>query len=544
VSQKVLFVDDAPAVREPEPEPVSRALPPRGAVLMLLLVGAIALLRLGAVPLIGPDEPRYARVAVEMQRAGAWVSPTLQGEPWLEKPPLYYWLAGTAFRFLGETETAARLPSVLALLLLTGATALVAARLYGAGAGLHAGFALGTSLLSFAYGRAASMDMLLAACATAATGLVALRLLGIAGRAALPAAGVFVGLALLAKGPLGLLLPGLVTCGFLLIARDRTAWDRLVRPLWMPSLAAALCGLVALPWYLAAWRAHGREFVDVFLLNHNLQRFTSTIHRHPGPIVYYVPVLLLGLFPWAGLVPAALRAVAPRRSRADLFVLLWLALPFAFFSLAGSKLPGYILPCLAPLAILVGRVADRWTRGSPGAWGRAAALLGLVLGAVVFASAFALRAQGEPRWQLLVPLGAWSLIVAFLFSRTIGRDPSRALHLLRVGAAGTLLLVIQAAPPLLAARESGRGLFLPANRQDVIAWGAWRTAWMAGYFYNDGRVRQVEDFASVSRAVEAAPTLVLAGPAERKRLEAIPSYRVTMLAQGPRANALLHVARR
>jgi 4-amino-4-deoxy-L-arabinose transferase-like glycosyltransferase len=544
VSQKVLFTDDAPAPPAAAPEPASRALPPRGALLLLLLVGALALLRLGAVPLLGPDEPRYARVAIEMQRAGEWVSPTLQGRPWLEKPPLYYWLAGAAFRALGETEAAARLPAVLALLLLTGTTALVGARLYGPGAGLHAGFAVGTCLLAFAYGRAASMDMLLAACVTAATGLVALRVLGIAGRAALPAAGVFVGLALLAKGPLGLLLPALAVGGFLLLARDRAAWDRLVRPAWMPALAIGLAAVVALPWYLAAWRAHGREFVDVFLLNHNLQRFTSTIHRHPGPVVYYVPVLLAGLFPWAGLVPAALGAVRPRGSRADLFVLCWLLLPFAFFSLAGSKLPGYILPCLPPLAILIGRLADRWTRTGAAAGGRVAALLGLVLAALVCASAFVLRAQGEPRWQLLVPLGAWSLIAAFLFSRTVGRDAVRALHLLRVGAAGSLLLVIQAAPPLLSARESGRALFLPANRQEVIAWGAWRTAWMAGYFYNDARVRQVEDFASVQRAVEAGPTLVLAGPAERKRLEGVPSLRVTVLAAGPRQNVLLHVARR
>jgi 4-amino-4-deoxy-L-arabinose transferase-like glycosyltransferase len=544
VSQKVLFLDDAPPSPPAEYSPASRALPPLGAALLLLLVGALALLRLGAVPLLGPDEPRYARVAVEMQRAGEWVSPTLQGTPWLEKPPLYYWLAGAAFRVLGETETAARLPAVLALLLMTGATALVAARLHGAGAGLHAGFAVGTCLLAFAYGRAASMDMLLAACVTAATGLVALRVLGIAGRAALPAAGVFVGLALVAKGPLGLLLPAIAVGAFLLVARDRAAWDRLVRPFWMLALAAALAALVALPWYLAAWRAHGREFVDVFLLNHNLQRFTSTIHRHPGPIVYYVPVLLAGLFPWAGLVPAALGAARPRGSRADLFVLCWLLLPFAFFSFAGSKLPGYILPCLPPLAILVGRLADRWTRGTAGAGGRVAALLGLVLAALVCASAFVLRAQGEPHWRALLPLGAWSVVVAFLFSRTVGRDTVRALHLLRVGAAGTLLLVIQAAPPLLAARESGRGLFLPANRQDVVAWGAWRTAWMAGYFYNDARVRQVEDFASVARALEAGPTLVLAGPAERKRLEGIPSLRVTPLAQGPRQNALLYVTRR
>src|SRR5688500_12882611 len=145
--------------------PTPRALPPAGTALLLALVGLLLLFRLGAVPLLGPDEPRYARgavemhragewvratlqggpwleawllrgpedprvrgVAVEMHRAGGWVRPTLQGRPWLEKPPLYYWLAGAAFRALGETEAAARLPSVLAALVLVGTTALLGAR--------------------------------------------------------------------------------------------------------------------------------------------------------------------------------------------------------------------------------------------------------------------------------------------------------------------------------------------------------------------------------------------------------------------------------
>src|SRR5512143_2728754 len=101
---------------------------PRGAAAVLLaLVLALAVFHLGAVPLLGPDEPRYARVAVEMHRAGEWVTPTLQGQPWLEKPPLYYWLAGSAFSVLGETELAARLPALLAMLLFVGATALFGA---------------------------------------------------------------------------------------------------------------------------------------------------------------------------------------------------------------------------------------------------------------------------------------------------------------------------------------------------------------------------------------------------------------------------------
>lgn len=522
---------------------MSQALPPRATALLLALVLALLALRLGGVPLLGPDEPRYARVAVEMQRAAEWVTPTLAGQPWLEKPPLYYWLAGAAFAVLGENETAARLPSLLALLLLTGATALFGARLYGSAAGLHAGFVAGTSLLPFAYGRAASMDMLLAATVTLAIGLSGLRLLGIAGRGACVAAAAAAGLATLAKGPLGLLLPGLVVGGFLLLTRD---WRRLREVLAPGALAAA--ALLAAPWYLAILYDQGRHFLDVFILNHNLQRFSSTIHNHPGPFWYYLPVLLAGSFPWSGLVLPGLLQSAPRESRSDRFVLAWLVLPLAFFSLAASKLPGYILPCVPPLAILCGRAADRLIHGGPTPgrqlWGRVVALVGLGLGALLATAPVALLYMQEPLWRSAIPLGVWALVVTFLFSRRVGADPAGAVSLLRVGAAGLLLLIALAAPPILARRESGRMLFVPAMGREVLAWGAWRTAWMAGYFYNDARVRQVEDAREVLDAAGRGPSLVLAGPGERRRLEAVGGIDVVPLATGPRQNALLLVRTR
>src|SRR6266536_1549184 len=89
-----------------------------GVPILLALTAALLLFRLGAVPLLGPDEPRYARVAVEMHRSGDLVTPALQGRPWLEKPILYYWLAAASFAVLGENEAAARLPSVMAGVLL------------------------------------------------------------------------------------------------------------------------------------------------------------------------------------------------------------------------------------------------------------------------------------------------------------------------------------------------------------------------------------------------------------------------------------------
>jgi 4-amino-4-deoxy-L-arabinose transferase-like glycosyltransferase len=522
---------------------MTHRLPPRPTAVLLGLVLALLAFRLGEVPLLGPDEPRYARVAVEMHRAGEWVTPTLGGEPWLEKTPLYYWLAGAAFSVLGETEAAARLPSVLAALLLVGATALFGARLYGTGAGLHAGFVAGTSLLPFAYGRAASMDMLLAATVTAAIGLAGLRALGIAGRPAVVAAAALAGLATLAKGPLGLLLPLLVLGGYVLATRQ---W-RLAREMAAPAAVAALV-VVAAPWYVAIFLDQGRHFLDVFILDHNVQRFASTVHNHPGPAWYYLPVLLAGLFPWSGLAVPALVRLAPRASRRDLFVLLWLALPLAFFSLAGSKLPGYVLPCVPPLAILMGRAADRLVAegATPERFlsARVVGLVGLVLGALLAAAPAALFSIAEPLWRSAIPFGAWAVVVGFLASRRVERDPAGAFRLLRTGGAGLILLVILAAPPILSRRESGRILFAPAAGREVLAWGAWRTSWMAGYFYNDGKVREVAGAAEVMAAIGRGPALVLAGPSERRRLEAMASLEVLALAEGPRGDTLVRVGQR
>jgi len=515
-------------------------LPPRGAALLLALVLAILLFRLGAVPLLGPDEPRYARVAVEMKRSGDLVTPRLQGEPWLEKPALYYWLAAAAYSVLGENETAARLPSVAAALLFVGATAIVASRLYGAAAGLHAGFILGTSLLAFGYGRAAAMDMLLAATITAALGFLGLRFLGIAGRLSVPAAYAAIALATLAKGPIGVLLPGLVVVGYAVATRDRRV---LTRALSLPGALVFLA--IAGPWYGAVWVAEGQRFVDVFFLNHNLQRFTSTIHNHPGPFYYYAPLLIAGFFPWSGLLLPGIFGLRPRSERADLWLLLWFGLPFLFFSAAGSKLPGYILPCLPPLAIAMGRAADRLVRGAEGsAWRRPVALAGLALGALLATGPFVLRAQGERLWLAALPPCLWALVVTFSASRRIETSAAGAIAILRVGAAGLLLLLALAAPPLLAARESGRDLFLPAAGRPVLAWKAWRTAWMSGYFYNDGKVREIDSFRDLQAALENGPVLLLCGPEEKRRLEQMATLRATTLAVGARATSLLKVEAR
>jgi hypothetical protein len=171
----------------------------------------------------------------------------------------------------------------------------------------------------------------------------------------------------------------------------------------------------------------------------------------------------------------------------------------------------------------------------------AAALLGILFGCLVATTPAVLYFTSEPGWALFVPAALWSLVVVLIASRGLSRDPPGALGLLRVGGAGLLLLITLAAPTVLARQQSGRDLFLPARGREVIVWGAWRTAWMSGYFYNDGRVREVTDLPAIVEAASGGPVLVLAGPSQRRRLEAISSLRLLPLATGVRGDTLLRV---
>ncbi len=494
--------------------------------------------RLGQIPLLGPDEPRYARAAVEMARANEFVTPTLAGEAWLEKPPLYYWLAGLGFRLLGENEAAARWPAVFAALLMTGFTGLVGARLFGRACGRLAMIVVATSPLLFAYGRAATMDALVAAFMTGASGLFILSNLGIAGPSAVPAAWALMAIAVLAKGPIGILIP-LGVGAISGLAAGRLRLSRLVSPLGI-ILALAIAG----PWFAAIYRDQGFHFIEVFILNHNLDRFTSTIHNHPGPIYYYLPVLLLGVFPWSGLLAPAIAGLGAVERRPLLAILAWILVPFALFSLAGSKLPGYIVPCLPPMAILIALSPRVLQSPEHRGAARTAGLFGLVIAAAVVALAIRGVRESEPWGRSALTPALWLLATTFAASRALDRVRHESLRILAVGASGFLLILTLVAPPVLEAMESGRRLFLPAQGREVLVVGAWRTAWMSGYFYNNGRVREVPSLSRALDLVGDQPRLMLFGPSEWNEIKALEGYAALELAQGARGNVLARISTR
>jgi 4-amino-4-deoxy-L-arabinose transferase-like glycosyltransferase len=329
----------------------------------LLLAGFCAFLFLYGLAqfgLIGADEPRYAQVAREMLQRHDWVTPTLGGQPWLEKPPLYYWQAMVAYAIFGVSDWAARLPSALDATLLVLAVYFFLRR-FRPGVELDGALIVASSAGIVGYARAASMDMALAAAFT----------IGMLGWWAWRESGkniylatfyALMALGTLAKGPVALFLAGVVIVLYAAAARE---WRLILKTLWLPGIL--LFCAIALPWYFAV-QMRNPDFFREFVLEQNLGRFSKNLYHHTESVWYYLPVTALALVPWTAFVIAAfVRRIrlwwAERRfasaaegdsgSRVGVFACCWLIVPVVFFSISQSKLPGYILPAIPAGALLL-----------------------------------------------------------------------------------------------------------------------------------------------------------------------------------------------
>ncbi|HJT77223.1 MAG TPA: glycosyltransferase family 39 protein, partial [Gemmataceae bacterium] len=361
-----------------------------GHLLLLLLVSAaLNLPNLGAASLWDIDEGNNAEAAREMDTTGDWVVPKFNGELRVDKPALLYWLQLGAYRAFGINEFAARLPSALAAMAAVLGVYELGRRLFGAGAGLLGGLVFASSLAPTVAGHFANPDALLTACAV---WTLFFFWAGFAryGRPLFVPMGGCMGLAMLAKGPVGLVLPLAVATLFLLWSgRLRCLLDR--RLLW-GTLAFVL---VMVPWYAWVATETKAEFLRGFFLTHNLGRALSPMENHRGPFFYYAAVLPLGFLPWSvflGLTGwygvQALRAgrgdaapVPAEQRLAARLLWCWVAVYFLAFSVVATKLPNYILPLYPPLALLTGWALDRWRRGAiePRPWALRLSLAGLGL---------------------------------------------------------------------------------------------------------------------------------------------------------------------
>ncbi|MDP2239256.1 MAG: glycosyltransferase family 39 protein [Burkholderiales bacterium] len=333
-------------------------LPKRGT--LLLLLAALAILWFGNLDyrkLVRPDEGRYAEIPREMAVSGDWLTPRLNGVKYFEKPPLQYWATAAAYEMFGQHHWTVRIwPAA------TGFAGIVLAyvigsMLFGALAGLYAALILASSLGYVLVAHVATLDMGLTFFMTLTLGglLLGLRQQATAAENRLWMHVAWAGMALaaLSKGLIGVVLPVMVLAAYIVVQRDFGLLRRL--RLWTGGL---LFLAIAAPWFVAVSIANP-GFFDFFFIHEHFQRFLTKGHRRPGPWWYFFPILALTILPWLSILCDALaRSWKARGAAAEFqpqrFLMLWIVLIFAFFSVSGSKLPSYIMPIYPALALLMG----------------------------------------------------------------------------------------------------------------------------------------------------------------------------------------------
>ena len=490
-----------------------------GLILLAVVSGLLFFTRLSA-PLLEPQEPRYAEIPRQMLLEHRFVVPVLHGEPYLDKPPLFYWLVMGSYSLFGVSDRAARLVPGLAGVLTVLVTYLWGRKVAGGRVALCGALVLSLSPGFIYRERMLTFDAVLclwvtAALAAAHAALTAPRLR----RAYWISSALACGLGLLTKGPVAFVLVAAPVMVYL------TLDSRLARVKWRDGLAyLAVAGAVALPWYALIIFREPR-FALSFFWTHNVVRYLQPFD-HEEPFWFYFPGLLLGLLPWALLLPGMVRFLAVRdAARASLrapalgFFLLSAGWTVVFFSASGCKRSVYLLPAQPPVALALGYYLSTLLPR------------GVALGA-------ALRRPGLPvaRHMTLATLGlALTLVIASAGKSMVKPEVAIALAIITVSAAVGLLsdrrrgswitclavtfallyfAVYQLQPAYnrqFALREELRqhAALLPANRPSVACFPQ---AWDSVTFYlpdADVRVYHPQDRASLLRDLMARPETLL-----------------------------------
>jgi 4-amino-4-deoxy-L-arabinose transferase-like glycosyltransferase len=336
--------------------------PWRAALIGAAVAALVTLPGLGSGTLWDNSETAYGEVAREIFLARDWIVLHFNGDPWFVQPPLYFWIAAICAKIFGVTTLALRLPAALATIAMGAMTAYAVARQAGTRAGIYAGVVLSTCLMQAIVGRLAIMDALLDL-SVAATIFWWFRAVQTGEDAYFIYGWIAAGFGFLAKGPVAPVVALLVVVPYYLWERRATH----ARPpgwrAWAAGLALFL--VIVLPWLVALWQRAGSASIAELLGHYTLGRYTGTIESQSGPVWYYLPVIILGFFPWIAFLPSAIVSAARRlrdpaattqERRLHQLVrlaIVWIILPLAFFSFARTKLPNYIALELPAPALLV-----------------------------------------------------------------------------------------------------------------------------------------------------------------------------------------------
>ncbi|MEA2164607.1 MAG: hypothetical protein QOK37_2734 [Thermoanaerobaculia bacterium] len=384
-----------------------------------LLIVIIALtIHLGGFPLLDPDEGRNAEVGREMAATNDYVMPRLDGLPYLDKPIVYFAAEAAAMEVLGPTATAARLPALLftlasaAFLWWLMRRSAPPDRAATSHPDLIAPIVFLATPFAISFSRTVIFDSALALFITMATGFFYLACEE-ESRKWSALAWLCIGLGVITKGPVAIALP-------LLVAIPYAIWRKRFRALWSWGGLALFIVAVA-PWVWAVSREIS-DFLHYVVVTETAQRLATKALKRTGPPWYFIPYLLGGALPWSIVLLGSPKAI-DRRERFTVFLLLWISIPFVFFSISQSKRPQYILPLMAPLALLVARI---WRDARSGS--RAAAIVLLVLGIALIAAPFVVHIPQE--YGEAAKISAIAIGVTFLIGGAMGLVSRRDLALI------------------------------------------------------------------------------------------------------------------
>jgi 4-amino-4-deoxy-L-arabinose transferase-like glycosyltransferase len=389
------------------------------ALIILIVLGSVFFtFMIGNRALSVPDEGRYVEIPREMVATGDYLTPRLNGVKYFEKPVLFYWLEAFSIKLFGLQEFTLRLWPALLALMGCLAIAIAGSRLYDRLTGFLAAIILGTSLLYYAMSRAIILDMPVSI-------LITISLLffllgtheptGQKRRFLFWGFYAFAALAVLTKGLIGLLIPGMVIGAWIVLLGE---W-RLLKTMYLPTGFAVFL-LIAAPWHIMVGLANP-EFFHFYFIHEHFERYLTTVHSRYQPAWFFIPIVLAGLFPWSVFLFQAIKHSIPsswrerHEHRDALFLLLWAGLVFLFFSASSSKLVPYILPIFPPIALLIGRyLAATWEhRAFPGVKIGYAALMAVTV--LLAAGMFILPLywpKPEDIQTLSSVLGTWRTVLA------------------------------------------------------------------------------------------------------------------------------------
>lgn len=466
---------------------------------------------IGTGTLWDQDEPKYAGVSREILETGDPITLHSNGRPWFVHPPLFFWLQAATIWAFGFSEATVRIWSAISGAGAVAATFLLARLFYGPATAVLAAAILATTFQFLVQSRLGVFDPTLVLFMLLALYMYLVAYTSGSGRAEVWA-WVWAGLATLTKGPIGLLLPAMAVGGLWLVRRDWSAWRN------TSLLGPALFCLIGLSWYMVEALRHGVPFLRTAVGYYLFNRFFGVVENQPGPWWFYVPVLIVGTFPWTAFLPTAAIYHAKRRSElGSQVILLWSGITLLFYSMAGTKLPNYILPVYPMMAIGIARL---WEESASRSMRTAASLLALTVAAFVSAIAFYGWTEFPSEMMgLRGPLAATAAVfVAGPLAATclllVRRNRSALAALLLGPVIAVPVLVHLTLPEMERYRpipRIARAIVQAAHPTDAVAAVAMSRAASLG-FYSDRRIIWVESPDDLAGAICHYPRLFVVVP--------------------------------